>query len=67
MILVICCDVMCTFVCTGKWLGTKIVPSTVPETFCHTVKLASLAPIDYNLVKYKSKLPELYLLLRRVL
>jgi hypothetical protein len=57
---------MCTFVCTGKLLGTKVVPSTVAETFFHAVKVASLAPIDYNSVKYKSKLPELYLLLRRV-
>ena len=42
-------------------------PSDVAEAFCHTVRVASLAPIDYNSFKYKSKLPELYLLVRRVL
>ena len=56
---------MCTFVCTGKWLGTEVVPS-VAEAFCY-IKVATLVPIDYNSFKYKSKLPELYLLLRRVL
>jgi hypothetical protein len=38
----------------------------VADAFRHTVRVASLAPIDYKSVKYKSKLPELCLLLRRV-
>ena len=41
--------------------------SDVAEAFCQSVRVATLAPIDYNSVKYKRKLPELYLLLRRVL
>jgi hypothetical protein len=57
---------MCTFVCTGKWLGTEVVPA-VAEAFCYIVKVVSLVSIDYNSVKYKSKLSKLYLLLRRIL
>ena len=33
-------------------------PSDVDEAFCHTARVASLAPIDYNSVK--CKVPELY-------
>jgi len=36
-----------------------VEPSDVDEAFGHTVRVAFLAPIDYNSVKYKSKLPEL--------
>ena len=42
-------------------------PSHIPEAFCHTVRVACLAPIDSDSGKYKSKLQELYLLLRHVL
>ena len=42
-------------------------PSDVAEAFSHTVRVASLAPIDYNSVTYKNKLQEFYLMLRRVL
>jgi hypothetical protein len=42
-------------------------PSDVAEALCHTVRVACLASDDCNSVKYKNKLPELYLLLRRVL
>ena len=41
--------------------------SGVAEALCLTVTVALLAPVDCNSVKYKNKLPELYLLLRRVL
>jgi len=39
----------------------------VADAFRLTVRVASLVPIDYKSVKYKSKLPEQYLLLRRIL
>ena len=42
-------------------------PSDLTEAFCHTVKVASLVPIDCNSDKCRSKLQELYLLLRHVL
>jgi hypothetical protein len=37
----------------------------VADAFRHTVRVASLAPFDYKSVKYKSKLTEPCLLLRR--
>jgi len=41
-----------------------VEPSHIAKAFCHTdVRVASLAPIDYNSVKYKNKLQEPYLLL----
>jgi hypothetical protein len=38
-----------------------VEPSGVAEALCYNVKVASLAPNDYNSVKYTSKIPELYL------
>ena len=58
---------MCTFVCTGKMVRDLRGAIDVAEAFYHTVRVASLAPIDYNSVKCKSKLPGLYQLLRSVL